>query len=295
MDPNNKQQVTVSPINKLKQVMASPSVQEQFKNALAENSNLFVASLIDLYASDTYLQQCDPAQVVMEALKAATLKLPISKTLGFAYIVPYKKMGRQVPQFQLGYRGMVQLAQRSGIYRYINAGPVYEGEYRGFDKLTGNLDLDGTRASDLVIGYFAYLETINGFRKCMFCTRDDMEKHAKKYSKAFSRDSSPWQTEFDAMAEKTMLRRLLSKYGLLSIDMADGMGSENWFEDDYRANANGQALDMGSAFNDMPLIDAGEQLDVETGEVTGHPPDAGKMIGGGSELGAMDAQPSFAA
>lgn len=254
-------QVAVSPVNKLKQVMASPSVQEQFKNALSENSNLFVASLIDLYASDTYLQQCDPAQVVMEALKAATLKLPINKSLGFAYIVPYKKQGRQIPQFQLGYRGMIQLAQRSGIYRYINAGPVFEGEYRGFNKLTGDLDLTGAKTSDVVVGYFAYMETVNGFKKCVFCTREDMEKHARKYSKAFGRDGSPWQTEFDAMAEKTMLRRLLGKYGLLSIDMADGLGSESGFDEDYRA-ANGTALDMGGA---QPLIDAG--VDMETGEV----------------------------
>ena len=254
-------QVAVSPVNKLKQVMASPSVQEQFKNALSENSNLFVASLIDLYASDTYLQQCDPAQVVMEALKAATLKLPINKSLGFAYIVPYKKQGRQIPQFQLGYRGMIQLAQRSGIYRYINAGPVFEGEYRGFNKLTGDLDLTGAKTSDVVVGYFAYMETVNGFKKCVFCTREDMEKHARKYSKAFGRDGSPWQTEFDAMAEKTMLRRLLGKYGLLSIDMADGLGSESGFDEDYRA-ANGTVLDMGDT---QPLIDAG--VDMETGEV----------------------------
>ena len=277
-----------SPVNKLKQVMASPSVQEQFKNALAENSNLFVASLIDLYASDTYLQQCDPAQVVMEALKAATLKLPISKALGFAYIVPYKKQGRQIPQFQLGYRGMIQLAQRSGIYRYINAGTVYEGEYRGFNKLTGDLDLTGAKTSDAVVGYFAYLETTNGFKKCVFCTRDDMEKHAKKYSKAFSRDSSPWQTEFDAMAEKTMLRRLLGKYGLLSIDMAEGLGGEDGFDEDYRAGANGMALDMGEAH--QPLIEAG--VDMETGEVNDHLVDANKMIDGDADPGPQEGQPA---
>ena len=282
-------QVAASPVNRLKQVMASPSVQEQFKNALSENSNLFVASLIDLYASDTYLQQCDPAQVVMEALKAATLKLPISKALGFAYIVPYKKQGRQIPQFQLGYRGMIQLAQRSGIYRYINAGTVYEGEYRGFNKLTGDLDLTGAKTSDAVVGYFAYLETTNGFKKCAFATRDDMERHAKKYSKAFSRDSSPWQTEFDAMAEKTMLRKLLGKYGLLSIDMAEGLGGDSGgFDEDYRAGANGMALDMGEAH--QPLIEAG--VNMETGEVTDHSPDSGKMIDGDADPGPQEEQPT---
>ena len=281
-------QVAASPVNRLKQVMASPSVQEQFKNALNENSNLFVASLIDLYASDTYLQQCDPAQVVMEALKAATLKLPINKSLGFAYIVPYKKQGRQIPQFQLGYRGMIQLAQRSGIYRYINAGPVFEGEYRGFNKLTGDLDLTGAKTSDVVVGYFAYMETVNGFKKCVFCTREDMEKHARKYSKAFGRDGSPWQTEFDAMAEKTMLRRLLGKYGLLSIDMAEGLGGDNGFDEDYRGGANGMALDMGET--QQPLIEAG--VDMETGEVTDHLVDANKMIDGDADPGPQEEQPA---
>lgn len=224
MTENTNTQIATRPVDRLKQVMASPSVQQQFQNALDKNSNLFVASLIDLYASDTYLQQCEPSQVVAEALKAATLKLPINKSLGFAYIVPYKnKSNKQIPQFQLGYKGMIQLAMRSGIYKYLNADVVYEGEYRGYSKLSGDLDLTGEKKSDIVIGYFAYIESVNGFKKAIFATRDDMEKHAKKYSKAYSRDSSPWQTEFDQMAIKTMLRRLLSKYGLMTVDMADGM------------------------------------------------------------------------
>lgn len=179
MAENTNTQIATRPVDRLKQVMASPSVQQQFQNALEKNSNLFVASLIDLYASDTYLQQCEPAQVVAEALKAATLKLPINKSLGFAYIVPYKKQGKQIPQFQLGYRGMIQLAMRSGIYKYLNADIVYEGEYKGYSKLTGDLDLTGEKKSDIVIGYFAYIESVNGFKKAVFATRDDMEAHAK--------------------------------------------------------------------------------------------------------------------
>ena len=291
---SDEKKASNTPVNRLKQIMATPSVAEQFKNTLDNNAPLFVASLIDLYASDTYLQNCDPSLVILEALKAATLKLPINKALGFAFVVPYKKQGKYVPQFQLGYRGLVQLAQRSGIYRYINAGTVYEGEYRGFNKLTGDLDLTGAKTSDTVVGYFAYLETTNGFKKCAFATRDDMERHAKKYSKAFSRDSSPWQTEFDAMAEKTMLRRLLGKYGLLSIDMAEGLGGDSGFDEDYRAGANGMALDMGEAH--QPLIEAG--VDMETGEVTDHLVDANKMIDGEADPGPPDdpqqAPPPFA-
>lgn len=253
-------QLAISPVNKLKQVMAAPSVQEQFKNALSENSNLFVASLIDLYASDSYLQQCEPSQVVAEALKAATLKLPINKSLGFAYIVPYKKQGKQIPQFQLGYKGMIQLAMRSGIYKYLNADVIYEGEYNGYSKLTGELDLTGQKKSEIVVGYFAYVESVNGFKKSIFCTREDMETHAKKYSKAYGRDGSPWNTEFDAMAVKTMLRKLLSKYGLMTVEMADGMHQESDFDEEYKSVAN--SVTLSSDIDQCGIIDA------ETGEVT---------------------------
>ena len=268
MAENTNTQIATRPVDRLKTVMASPSVQQQFQNALDKNSNLFVASLIDLYASDTYLQQCEPAQVVAEALKAATLKLPINKSLGFAYIVPYKKQGKQIPQFQLGYKGMIQLAMRSGIYKYLNADVVYEGEYRGYSKLSGDLDLNGEKKSDIVIGYFAYIESINGFKKSVFCTRDDMEKHAQKYSKAYSRDSSPWHTEFDQMAIKTMLRRLLSKYGLMTVDMADGMQAENDFDEEYRSQANSTPFEMITKQAPTGLGN-GETIDEQTGEVIG--------------------------
>lgn len=268
MAENTNTQIATRPVDRLKQVMASPSVQQQFQNALDKNSNLFVASLIDLYASDTYLQQCEPAQVVAEALKAATLKLPINKSLGFAYIVPYKKQGKQIPQFQLGYRGMIQLAMRSGIYKYLNADIVYEGEYRGYSKLTGDLDLTGEKKSDIVIGYFAYIESVNGFKKAVFATREDMEAHAKKYSKAYGRDSSPWQTEFDQMAIKTMLRKLLSKYGLMTVDMADGMQSDNDFDEDYRTQANSTPFDMpANTANGGGDVWPTETIDGQTGEV----------------------------
>ena len=251
----------VSPVTQLKTVMASASVQEQFKNALKEHSNKFVASLIDLYASDTYLQNCAPNLVVMEALKAATLNLPINKQLGFAYVVPYKKGNDLIPQFQIGYKGLIQLAMRSGVYRYINAGPVLEGEYQGFSKLTGELDISGEAKSDTVVGYFSHIETVNGFKKSMYMTKPDMEKYAKKYSKSYSKNFSPWQTEFDSMAEKTMLRRLLSKYGQMTIEMAEGMAADNpddQAELDYQTNANSEYIDINT--------ETGEVIDTTTVE-----------------------------
>lgn len=247
----DNKQLQKTPVNRLKEVMASPSVQEQFKNALAEHSNIFVASLIDLYAGDKNLQQCEPGLVVMEALKAATLNLPINKALGFAYVIAYKG----VPQFQLGYKGMIQLAMRTSQYKYINADVVMDGEYRGFNKLTGELDLSGTATSEDVVGYFAHIETINGFKKTLYLTKEKMEAHGKKYSQAYSKTFSPWQKEFDGMAIKTMIRMLLGKYGIMSTEMAQGMVMDQAPEHelDYQENANTTLVD----------VETGELLDEE--------------------------------
>lgn len=171
---------TTKKIDVLKNMLSAPSVVEQFKNALAKNSSTFIASIIDLYNSDSNLQLCEPKAVVMEALKAAVLKLPINKALGYAYIIPYNnskkdpKTGGYVkvmePTFQLGYKGYIQLAERSNQYRTINADVVYEGELRKVNKLTGEIAFDGDKTSDKVVGYFCYFELLNGFSKTLYMT-----------------------------------------------------------------------------------------------------------------------------
>ena len=135
----------LTPVQRLKTALSAESVQEQFRNALQDSAPLFVASLIDIYASDRNLQECEPAAVIMEALNAATLRLPINKNLGFAYIVPYRSKGKTEPQMQIGYKGLIQLAMRTGEYRYLNADVVYEGELKSYDKLTGHMDINGER------------------------------------------------------------------------------------------------------------------------------------------------------
>lgn len=210
------------PIDKLKHILAAQSVKEQFEAVLKENAGAFVASIIDLYNTDRTLQMCDPKNVVMEALKAASLKLPINKQLGFAWIVPYRdgKTGQYIPTFQLGYKGYVQLCMRTGAYRYINADVVYEGELVKHDKLTGEIEIDPEkRTGDKKVGYFAFIETLNGFRKTLYMTVEEVTKHAQQYSKSYSSKNSVWATDFDAMALKTCLRLLLSKYGIMSVEM----------------------------------------------------------------------------
>ncbi len=224
-----KMQVPVakSPMDKLKRSLNTESVQAQFKNALAENAGPFIASIIDLFGSDKNLQECDPNLVIMECLKAATLKLPINKQLGFAYIVPYKSKGQSIPQFQIGYKGYIQLAMRTGQYRFLNAGVVYEGVRVKKNILTGEIAFEGEPTSDKPQGYFAYMELLNGFSKTVYMTRAEVEAHAKRYSKSYNNDSSAWKTNFDEMALKTVIRRLLSKYGILSTDMINALTSDS--------------------------------------------------------------------
>jgi recombination protein RecT len=246
----NTQQLT--PVQRLKNALSAESVKEQFKNALADSAPLFVASLIDIYASDRNLQECEPGAVIMEALKAATLRLPINKNLGFAYIVPYRNRGKMEPQMQIGYKGLIQLAMRTGEYRYLNADVVYEGELKGYDKLTGHLDLSGEKKSDRVAGYFAYLQLLNGFSKAVYWTKEQVIEHAKRFSKAFNSDYSPWKTDFDAMALKTVLRNLITKWGIMSVEMVQAVDRD--IEADAQREiaeyANSEVLDIDDGIVD---------------------------------------------
>ncbi len=233
-------------INKLKKVLNADSVQRQFENALDENKGAFVASVIDLYSSDNYLQQCDPGEVVMEALKAATLKLPINKQLGFAYIVPYK--GK--PQFQCGYKGYIQLAMRTGQYRHLNADIVPEGVEIKKDLLTGEISFEGEPESDQAQGYFAYMELLNGFSKTLYMTKEEIVAHAKRYSASYKSKSSAWHTNFDQMAMKTCMRRLLGTYGYLSTEMTaaltkdEDFNEESAVQEEIDAEANAETIDV---------------------------------------------------
>lgn len=239
-----------APMARLKRVLNVDSVQEQFKNALDENAGAFIASIIDLYGSDHYLQECEPQKVIMEALKAATLKLPINKQLGFAYIVPYKSDGVSIPQFQLGYKGYIQLAMRTGQYKFLNAGIVEEGVEVNRERLTGAITFKGEPTSSKPQGYFAYMELLNGFSKTVYMTTEEVTKHAKRYSKSFNRSKSAWKTNFDEMAMKTVTRRLLSKYGILSVDMISALtydrdeDVEIMVEDEIANEANKETIDV---------------------------------------------------
>ncbi len=267
----------VKKVDILKGVMNAPSVMEQFQNALSKNAPAFIASVIDLYNTDSKLQLCEPKAVVMEALKAAVLKLPINKALGYAFIIPFnnsKKDDRgnwikvMEPTFQMGYKGYIQLAMRTGQYRTLNADIVYDGELRKVNKLTGEIAFDGDKASDKVVGYFCYFELLNGFSKTLYMTVEQMAAHAKRYSKGLKAETTiesllnlanlpvaadsktvGWMGNFHGMSLKTVIRILLSKYGYLSIEMQQAFADDSdddTHDDHSHEQGNSQVIDLGN-------------------------------------------------
>lgn len=209
---------TLSKVPQLKSMLSNESVKLRFKEILGQKAPGFISSILSVTNSNTLLQKAEPQSIMNAAVIAATLDLPINGSLGFAYIVPYKDQA----QFQIGYKGLVQLAMRSGQYKTINVAEVYEGEIKSENRFTGEYEF-GDKTSDKVVGYMAYFRLTNGFEKYMYMTREEAERHGKKYSQTFKRGIGLWATDFDAMAKKTVLKMLLSKFGILSIEMQRGI------------------------------------------------------------------------
>ncbi|MGN7167932.1 recombinase RecT [Paenibacillus cellulositrophicus] len=203
----------------LKALLNSPAIKKRFDELLDKRSAQYMTSIVNLYNSDAMLQKAEPMSVISSCIVAATLDLPVDKNLGYAWIVPYSGKA----QFQLGYKGYIQLALRTGQYKAINVIEVCEGELVKWNPLTEALELDfEKRKSDAVMGYAGYFELINGFRKSVYWTREQIESHRKKFSKS----DFGWKKDYDAMAKKTVIRNMLSKWGILSIEMQDAYSKE---------------------------------------------------------------------
>lgn len=188
----------------------------------------FVTAISSAVATNPALQNCDAATIVSAGLLGETLNLSPSPQLGQYYLVPFndRKNSRTVAQFQIGYKGMLQLAQRSGEYKRINAMAVKEGELISYNPFDDEIDLqyiedEEQRESLPTIGYYAMFEYHNGFRKVLYWSKAKMEQHALKYSQGYraKKGYTFWEKDFDAMGVKTMLRQLISKWGVMSIEM----------------------------------------------------------------------------
>lgn len=210
--------------NLVKNYFTQDAAQSKFKELLGNRASSFATSVLQVVASNKQLSSAEPQSVFNAACMAATLDLPINANLGFAYILPYRTKNDQnqyvdVAQFQLGYKGFIQLAQRSGQFKTIAATPIYKGQIVSENPLTG-YQFDFTkRESDEVIGYAGYFSLINGFEKTIYLTVKELEGHGLKYSQTFKKGFGLWKDNFDAMALKTIIKLLLSKYAPLSIDM----------------------------------------------------------------------------
>lgn len=227
-------------VKSFQDVMNNNYYQSLLQNTLRENKGTFCTSLMELFSSDEKLMQCKPTDLMAEALKAASLHLPLNKQLGQCYILPFKTKGVMTPTLVIGVRGYLQLAMRTNKYANINADVVYEGELKAYDKVRGKLDLTGQRTSNIPVGYFAYFEKKDGFSKLFYMSLNDVCAYAKQYSPTvkFNQnvtaqslkeialkqagfsvcDGVGWLANFESMAIKTVLRQLLSKWGELSIE-----------------------------------------------------------------------------
>lgn len=209
------------------QKITNAKTQEYLQQVLGAKRESFVNNLVALVANNKKLQECEPMGLMYSAVKATALGLPIDPNLGFAYFIPYKnnRLGITEAQFQIGYRGFVQLAIRSGQYKTINVTDIREGEIKKKNLLSGEIEFEEEegRLDKPVVGYVAYIELNNGFSKLLYMTNEELDQHAKKYSKTYNMSDSKWKSDRDAMCKKTVLKLLISKFGIMSIEMQNAV------------------------------------------------------------------------
>lgn len=211
---------TPTPVQPVRQFFERDIVKKRFESILGNNANQFITSVLQIATNNRLLSKAEPDSIYNAAMLAATINLPINQNLGFAWIVPYKGKA----QFQIGWRGFVQLALRTGQYSRINVVEVYSNQFNGYNTLTEELSADfSIEGNGDVVGYASYFKLINGFEKTTFWRKERVVRHAKRYSEAYKNDSamSPWKDVelFHEMAKKTVLKNTLSKWGILSIEM----------------------------------------------------------------------------
>lgn len=214
--------------------------QDYLKSVLGEKKDSFVNNITALVANNAMLQECAPMTVIYAAIKATALNLPLDQSLGFAYVIPYENNKKvtdehgnpawvkvKEAQFQIGYKGFIQLAMRSGQFKTINVRDVRLGEVKGEDFVSGEMIFSPHKPEERdqfeIVGYVGFFELTNGFRKMAYWTIQELEQHGLKYSKTYANErtksKSLWATDFDTMAKKTVLKLLLSKYAPLSVEM----------------------------------------------------------------------------
>lgn len=240
---------------KFSAMIASDGYQKMINNTLRDpkRAQRFIASITSAVATNPALQECDPSTILSGALLGESLGLSPSPQLGQYYLVPFDntKKGCKDARFQLGYKGYVQLALRSGYYKRLNVIAVKTGELVSYNPLTEEVEIninpdETARETSHTVGYLAMFEYLNGFTKTLYWSREKMENHALKYSKGYAakKGYTFWEKDFDAMAFKTMLRQLISKWGIMSIDL------QTAFEQDTEVNDDNDYIQDTSTYED---------------------------------------------
>jgi len=207
----------------LKSYLGMDDTKQRFVDILGKNANAYMATIVNIMANSSALTKCDAASVMNSALIGATLDLPIDPNLGFAAIVPYGDKA----QFQMQYKGFIQLAIRTGQYESMNVSEVYEDEIKEYNPITGEIifnDFSETTmrqsGSDIgIVGYYAWFKLVTGFMKPLYMTIAQLEKHGKKYSQTYKKGYGNWVDQKDAMMRKTVIKLLISKWGIMSVQI----------------------------------------------------------------------------
>lgn len=214
--------------------LTADAVKNQINSVVGKNGTRFISSVVSAVNANPALQECTNQSILSGALLGESLNLSPSPQLGQYYLVPFNDKNKgKVAQFQLGYKGYIQLAIRSGQYKKLNVLAIKEGELIRFDPLNEEIEVrliedEEAREQAETIGYYTMFEYVNGFRKALYWSKKKMEAHALKYSKGYQakKGYTFWEKDFDGMAYKTMLRQLISKWGIMSIDMVTALDSD---------------------------------------------------------------------
>src|SRR3990167_220328 len=208
----------------IKNLFNREDVKKKFQEMLGNRASQFITSVLQIATSSDMLAKADPMSIYNAAAVAATLDLPLNNQLGFAYIVPFNSKQKDgsykvSAQFMIGYKGFIQLAQRSGQFKTISAAPIFEGQLIEQNPLTGFVFDFTKKKSNSITGYAAYFELINGFQKTMYMTVEEMKAHGTRFSQTYKKGFGLWKDDFDSMATKTVIKLLLSKFAPLSVEM----------------------------------------------------------------------------
>jgi len=246
-------------ITTLKTLLDNDNVKAKFASILKDRATGFMANLAVMASNSDSLKKCDPMTIVSAAVVSASLDLPLDPNLGFAAVVPYvvkQKDGsyKDVAQFQMMYKGLIQLAMRSGQYKTIGVTEIFEGELISENRLTGEYVFDfNAKTSDKVIGFAAYFSLLNGFEKTVYWKVEHVEGHGKRFSQTYKKGYGLWKDDFNSMGKKTVLKSLISKWGILSIEMQKAVKFD-------------QGIVKDAETEDVDYIDAPDEVSFDTDE-----------------------------